>query len=115
MITELYHGAHTRFSLHVGQCFTDRLASAVVYQGSCGYLAEVAINLDGLTVVSVESYDRDTNTAVGDSAADVATADIVEYDDEDERGCRHRTWRIMTERALAAVTVVCVTSENDDE
>lgn len=110
----MHHGAHTRFALHLGLCVTDDEDVARVYGGK-GELATVSVALDGLTVVEVPGYDRETDEAPGDRAADRAAiaatgADVLVFDDEDARGRSHRTWRLVSDRALAAVTVETVAS-----
>jgi hypothetical protein len=110
----MYHGAHTRFALHVGQCFTDSAASAARYAGTRGTIAAVTIDFDGLVVVEVDGYDHDSNTAAGDDG-DAQGADVLVYDDADESGRWHRTWRMMTARAVSAVTVDKTVAVDDIE
>lgn len=117
----MYHGAHTRFTAHIGLCLTDDDDAARCYatQGAAGELATVDVDMSALTVVEVEGYDRDENRAVGDDDEAVANADVIVFDDEDPSGWRqHRTWRLMSQRAVDAMTiesVVNMTEDDDDD
>jgi len=103
----LYHGAHTKFAKHVGLCLTDDLESAMAYaaQGSHGTVATVTLELEGIEVLEVKGYDRDANEAPGDRG-ELSGADVVVYSDEDPRGMPHKTWRLMSQLALAQAKVV---------
>jgi hypothetical protein len=116
-MTTLHHGAHTKFSLHIGQCFTDDRSAADSYacQGRAGEIATISADFDGLRVVELDAgYDRDANSAPGDDdAAELAAehgADVIIYDDEDIRGQSHRCWRLLTEAALGAIGDVSTTA-----
>lgn len=112
----LYHGAHTRFALHVGQCFAPDERSAESYADGSGIVAEIDLSLDGLDVWEVDGYDWDTDTAPGDSLDSLAeyglpidgSVDVIIYDDADQYGRRHKTYRLLSERAVAAVSIVSV-------
>lgn len=109
-MTTLFHGAHTKFAAHVGLCLTDDESVARAYAGKRGELATVEIDLSALMVVDVPGYDRETNEAPGDRESDRAAvaatgADVLAFDDEDERGRLHRTWRLVSQRAVAALVV----------
>lgn len=108
----MFHGAHRSFASHLGLCLTDDEDVARTY-GSRGELATVSLDLSSLTVVEVAGYDRETNEAPGDRESDraalvAAGADVLVFDDEDERGRSHRTWRLVSERAIAALVVETV-------
>lgn len=96
---------------HVGACLmeTDGYARYGAFRHS------VAIQLDGLTVrrVEVSREDIDANNWPGDTAVSLAAlaadgVDIVEYDDMDECGRQHTTWRLVTAAAVAASSVTSV-------
>jgi len=110
MTTTLYHGAHTAYSLHIGQCYTDDVDAARDYQGKRGTLVTIEIDLSGLVVVEVAGYDHDADEAPADRDAEALAAelgaDVIVYADETARARQHRTWRLLTPRALDAVTVV---------
>ena len=109
---QLFHGAHTQFNLHLGQCFCREEEVARVYATSRGTVTEINLDLSDLTVVEVEGYDRDADYSIGDKGSEIVNADVIEFIDEDARGTQHRTWRLMSPKALAAVVVVDAT---DDE
>lgn len=112
----LYHGAHTAYALHIGQCYTDCRDSANDYRQGAGVLAAIEIDLDGLTVVEVAGYDHDSDEAPGDRnpavLAEELGADVVVYSDETVMARQHQTWRLLTQRALDAISN---TEEQDDE
>ncbi len=103
----MYHGAHTKFQLHVGLCLTDNRDTASNYADR-GELATVEINMAALRVLrSAVGYDRETNIAPGDSG-ETYDADVLTYDDEDEYGRQHITYRLLTARSLDACKVVTI-------
>jgi hypothetical protein len=103
---ELYHGAHTDFTLHTGICFTDSVMVAANYAGMNGEVGIIEADLSGLEVVDLGlGYNHDENVAAGDDGEDLG-ADVLIYDDEDINGRIHTTWRLMTEAAVAKVTIV---------
>jgi hypothetical protein len=112
-----FHGAHTRFSTHLGLCLTDDEDTARNYAGiSRGHLATMELDLAALTVIECEAIDWDANEAPGDDG-DSRDADVLVFDDADEYGREHRTWRLMTQAAIDALTVVSVVdlADEDDE
>lgn len=106
---EMFHGAHTAFALHVGQCFTPDEGSAVRYAAKLGQLARIEVELDGLRVLEVEGYDMDSDLAPGDDGNGLG-ADVLVFDDMDEAGRSHTTYRLMTQAAVDVVTSVRVVS-----
>lgn len=71
-------------------------------------------------MVEAEAGDRDSATWAGDSAASLAAyvaagADVLVYEDEDYRGRSHETYRLVSERALAAAKVVAVEVLGDED
>lgn len=111
----MYHGKDGDLVLHEGICFTDDediAANYAVYLSAGTAVHVVAIDLSGLSVVEVDGYDRDENVAPGDGG-DTYGADVIIFDDEAVNGQAHRTWRLMTPAALAAVTVTgCLDTED---
>lgn len=106
-MTTLYHGSHcnANLALHEGICLTDDESVASHYGR---HLHTVEIDLDTLTVEECPGYDRDENDAPADhddyrAAAVARGVDVLVYDDEDEMGQRHDCYRLVSERALAAV------------
>jgi len=99
----MYHGAHTAYVPHVGICLAYEIGTAGHYAGRAGYVAAVTVDTAGLTVREVGSYDRGADAAPGDDG-DTMGADVLVYTDEDPHGHAHQTMRIMTPRALAAMT-----------
>lgn len=107
MTTTLYHGAHTKYEPHLGQCYTDDQSAAYTYadQGMHdGETAEIEIDLSSLIIERVDGYDRDADAAPGDRDIAGLACDIIWYTDEDIRGREHECWRIVSARALAAIT-----------
>lgn len=108
---KLYHGSHRgELSIHEGLCLTPDLDVAERYAGRLGEVFEVEIDLSALTVVEVPGYDHDTNEAPADDASYRAAraaegADVLVYEDEDERGREHKCYRLVSERAMASVLV----------
>ena len=102
----LHHGAHTAFTAHKGLCLTPSCSAAMTYAQS-GLLVLADIDLDGLTVLEVDDYDRNTDDAPGDDG-DAHGADVLVYADETETGLAHRTYRLMSAAAIARLQVAMV-------
>lgn len=114
----MYHGTRNQdWTAHIGACLTTREESAQVYATQRGQVVEVDLDMSDLEVVEVEGYDRNTNEARGDRAADIAEieADVIVYQDEDEMGRSHDCYRLVSAKAVAAVSVVAVTRYDADE
>jgi hypothetical protein len=100
----VYHGSHNNLlgtgSAHEGMCFTESIDSAESY-GSEIY----TLDLDGLTIVECDGYDREENYAPADSSAyrSKFDCDVIKYDDEDEHGRQHTCYRILSARAIERV------------
>lgn len=105
-MSTMYHGTLRDFAGHVGLCLTDSSERARSYANG-GNIAKLDIRMAGLRVVEVECYDRDSDVAPGDDG-DIRDADVIVYDDEDRHGQPHRTWRLMSAAAIAAVDVSSV-------
>ncbi len=116
----LHHGAHARFALHLGLCLAEERSTARRYAGRSEIVAEVDLDIAGLTVERVAAYDRNANDAAGDTEADLTAlaargVDVLVYGDEDPHGQSHETYRIVSARALAALTVVSVSGGEGDD
>lgn len=97
---ELYHGAHTEYTLHLGQDYTDDEYAAGWYAQD-GEVAIIELDTAGLVIVEADDgYNPNTH---GDGGY---AADIVMYWDSTDSGRELRAYRLMTEAALAAVTVI---------
>ena len=104
----LYHGAARKAKPHIGQCWTPELWAAEAYARMAaapadGHITAIAISLSGLTVEDVAAYDHDSDDAVGDYDEYDGDADIIRYDDEDDSGSEHTTYRLMSRAAVDAV------------
>jgi len=122
-----YHGTtDANWALHVGACLAtdsdiaENYAAEWATASKLARVVEVQVDLTGLNVVEAEAGDRDSQDWAGDSAASVAAyvaagADVLVYEDEDYRGRTHETYRLVSERALAAAKVVAVEVLGDDE
>lgn len=97
-----------------GWCLTDDRDAALRYGP---YVAVVEIDLDALTIVEVDGYDREANYTPADSAAFRAAqnADVLGYDDENEHGEYHYTWRLASAAAVAAARIVRVYDIRDED
>lgn len=85
-------------------CFTDLVSVATVYGGyDEENVATYDLPLDELCVVEVAGYDHDENSAPADCPSYVAPegADVIVYEDEDERGQSHTCWRLVSDRAVS--------------
>jgi len=104
----MFHGSHNQIlgteAAHLGLCLTDDIDVAERYAGSRGRVYFADIDLDSLEVVEVDGYDRDADLAPGDLAEE-HEADVIVFDDEDERGRWHRTWRLVSQAAVDACTM----------
>lgn len=105
---KLFHGTRNNASLalHVGLCLTDDERAARHYGETVG---AVELDLSDLVTETVETYDHETDTAAADSdcaAYEAEGIDVLVYVDETERSRQHRTWRIVSARALAAARVI---------
>lgn len=122
-----YHGtSRNDWALHVGACLAtdsdiaENYATEWATSSRPARVFEVQVDLDGLSVVEAEPGDRDNQDWAGDSAASIAAyvaagADVITYEDEDYRGRSHETYRLVSERALAAAKVVAVKTLGDDD
>jgi hypothetical protein len=101
----MYHGSHNEImgtnSAHLGLCLTDDDRVAERYAGRNGIVYTADIDLDELDVVEVDGYDRDSDIAPGDLAEEYE-CDVIVFDDEDESGRWHRTWRLVSQKAVDA-------------
>lgn len=112
---KLMHGSRRPLALHIGICLTDDRAAAISYANRGGYMGTVAtveLDLAGLRVVEVESFgEGETADACGDREEEIRDlqadgVDVVTFDDQDYEGDTHRTWRIISQRALERVQVL---------
>lgn len=120
-----YHGTcQANWALHVGACLAQWPETAEGYAaewagpGFPARVFEVELDLDGLNVVEAEAGDRDSATWAGDYDLEsyaAAGADVITYEDEDYRGQSHNTYRLVSERAVAAARVVAVKTLGDDD
>jgi len=118
-MTTLHHGAHTAYIAHVGQCYVDDDEIAADYATERGVVATVEIDLGALTVEHCEGYDHDANEAPADDAgyrraAAARGIDVLVYDDEDQHGRQHTCYRLVSDRALAALRLAAVARWDDD-
>ena len=113
---QAYHGGHSGFSLHNGQCFVAEPARALAYCGSLrrnAAIASVDIDLDALTVEECDGYNHDEDETPSDCPEYRARfaargVDVLVYDDEDERGQTFRCYRLISDAAIEAVTVEAI-------
>ena len=114
MTTTLYHGTHhADLPRHIGLSLTPDFSAAREYarvrEGE--WIHEVTLDLDGLTVEEIEvdlRACRDSDCWPGDSARDLRDyaargVDVIVFDDCCHAQA-HRTYRLVSERALAALT-----------
>ena len=107
----LFHGTdHDTLPLHTGLCLADDEDAAGTYGKT---IHEVELDLDGLTVEEVDidlaAVKRDGEDYPADTESDRATylargVDVIVFDDIADRlggGTEHRTYRILSDRALA--------------
>jgi hypothetical protein len=113
MTETMYHGNGDELALHEGLCLTDdaRIAAEYAY-GDGGVVHTIEVDLTGLAVCEVEGYDRSENSAPGDDLTQW-DADVIVYTDETINGRPHRTWRLMSAAALAAVRHVATTDAEE--
>lgn len=111
----MHHGSfRSDITPHLGFCLTDDADTAACYATDRGYLATINLDLAGLTVTHLDGYDAETNWAPGDDH-EHHDADVIAYDDADENGRRHQTWRLVSAAAVAACTVTTVVAVEDLE
>ena len=111
-MTTYYHGAHTAYEPHEGQCYTDDRQVAEHFAGRSGIVATVEL-AGSLVVERCSGYDHETNYAPADDATYRAAAaergvDILLYEDEDDRGAEATCWRIVSARALESLRVLAI-------
>lgn len=107
----MFHGSTRGFTAHIGVCLTDDQAAAWDYavRGiKPGQLVTVDLQLHGLRVEKGRPFE-DGADACGDSAAEVKRlrrrgVDVVEFTDQSPGGRQHRTWRLISRKALRAVS-----------
>lgn len=110
---QLFHGSRSKFTAHVGICLTDDRSAAADYaqgMGACGDVTTVNLSFAGLRVLKARRFDEGSRDACGDTTAEIAAlqkrrVDVVEFEDEAPGGRRHMTWRVITKKALKALTV----------
>jgi len=108
---QVFHGSHAGTQeAFVGICLTE--AAEVAYGYGRKAIMAGDLDLEGLTVLDVDGYDRDDNVAPGDDG-DSMGADVLVFEDEDECGATHTTYRLMTERAVKALRVEAVMGGED--
>jgi hypothetical protein len=118
--SSLFHGSRRGLSMHAGLCLADEESIAAAYAGRSGDVYTVEMAWDGLTVRTVEALDMGSVAARGDSAADIAAlvaegVDVLVYEDQAPHGATHTTYRLLSARALAALTVAGTTADEDEE
>ena len=105
----LYHGTRSALTLHAGLCLANREASAAAYgrdvhtltlDASALTVREMAITQD---MIDAQDFPADTAAEVASLVAE--GVDAIAYDDMDPNGGTHRTIRLLSARALAAVSV----------
>lgn len=119
----LYHGANTgKFTAHIGLCLVRDQDIARSYTRRDGVVYEVALDLGPLEVVEVdvsrENIDNNNwpgDTAEGCAAFAASGADVIRYIDMTESGTTHTTYRLVSERAVAAVSGAAALVEADEE
>ncbi len=106
----LYHGSHKNETLvaHEGLCLTSCESVAQAYAGSAGTLHVVSLDMDALVVEECAGYDHEENDCPADyesfrAAAAARGVDVLAYEDEDERGRRHMCYRLVSDKAIAAL------------
>jgi hypothetical protein len=113
-MTTYYHGSHNgNTTIHKGICLTESRRVAEEYADG-GIVMAIKVDESGLSVIDVGGYDHDDNDAPGDDGSDYG-ADVLRYEDEDERGREHTTWRLMSAESVEASRVVSVYSASEDE
>jgi len=110
MTETLYHGSHKGvMALHLGLCLTESDRVAEHYAGMSGSVTTVELDWTDLVIEACEGYDHDTNSCPADdedyqAAARDRGVDVLVYEDEDEHGAQHECYRLVSARALAAIT-----------
>lgn len=111
----MYHGNADELALHKGLCLAGENAAAdyARYASSVsGRVHRIEFDLAGLVVVELGGgHDWDSDEAPGDNAEEYRDgagniADVITFADGTAFGRAHETWRLMTDKALAGVTVV---------
>lgn len=106
----LYHGSNKPFAAHVGLCLTDDQYAARDYAPR-GTLTTVEFVPFGLVVERARSFGEAGDDGCCDSARETRRyrrrgVDVVEYQDQSPDGRTHRTWRLISRRALRAITTI---------
>jgi hypothetical protein len=108
----LYRGTGSETDRGLGTCWATSIRTAASYVGGAGdeaVVLEAELDLAGLEVVEVDGYDRDDNWAPGDDGDfERWGADVLVFEDEDPFGRPHWTWRLVSNKAVAALDVVDV-------
>lgn len=115
----MLHGTRRPLTPHIGLCLTDDEAAADAYaEGNPAarrsgepVVHRVELALTGLRVMEARSFVEGSRDACGDTEGEIKQlqrrrVDVVVFEDEAPGGCRHRTWRIVSKRALKALTVL---------
>jgi len=115
---KLYHGAHTNFELHEGQCFTDSIKNAFVFSGEKGEVCEILLP-DDVVIKEDVPYNHDENLHPSDfkeyrEKKRDEGIDILMYEDEDELGDRFTTYRVVNPRILPRIRIKRIIKQNGD-
>lgn len=110
---EMHHGHYLpATTIHPGMCLTDDEYIAYAYATAgayepVGHITTIEIDDTDLDIVEIDTdYDVDANWAPGDDDLTGYDADIIIFTDATESGRTHRTWRLVTGRAVAACRIV---------
>lgn len=106
----LYHGTRNEtLTLHPGLCLADREGSAYAYGRN---VHEVGLDTSDLTIremditqdmIDAQDFPADTDAEVAALLAE--GVDAIRYIDMDPNGGTHQTVRLLSARALAAVSL----------
>ena len=108
-MTTMFHGGRT-LDIHDGLCLADSEEIAEEYaegRGGMVFALELPSSLE-VREVEMSREDRDDMNYPGDRAAERRAleadgVDVIMYDDETPNGRQHRTYRLVSARAVAAL------------
>lgn len=118
-MTTLYHGSEGICTPHRGLCLATTPRDARDFALDHGLVTMVGLDWTGLVVREERAYDPGEDVSPGDDPDELdalgeAGVDVITFDDQDVGGSPIRAYRLVSERAVAAIVTLVEIEECDD-
>lgn len=112
--TLIHSSRSNAVTAHIGFCATE---SAYARYGRNRYTVSIPAGLE-IRAIASDRARIDANDWPGDTAEECAEyaaqgIDVISYEDMDEGGRQHTTWRLVSERAVATVSITLITDDEE--